>query len=427
MLVVWYHADLPGFHGGFLGVDVFFVISGFVITGVLLEERRQKGSNSLVDFYGRRIRRILPAATLVLVLTLFAVYHYLGFVAGDQNAVDAKWVAAFLANIHFASTGTQYLNARLPPSAYQQYWSLAVEEQFYLVWPVLFLTLTAILPKTPSRTKLLVALVVIMCASISWCIVETSRNEVWAFFSPLTRAWELALGALLAVLAPVLRDKSTRLGAVLAIFGVVLILVSAWTLKPSTPWPGSAALVPVFATAAVIAGGTLRQSSGFGVVANLLPLQWLGNISYSLYLVHWPILIIAEQYSIDGTLPLHSELALVALSVAAAAVIYYTLEIKFADPGSSNAIVCSRICWERVSSAAPTRPSTGTCTMCRHEPRVLRNARSPYGSGCCVQVGSPLCRLHSMVVADQQDWTRRMIRDVVADGVADEPAEPVLS
>ena len=326
VLVVWYHADLPGFHGGFLGVDVFFVISGFVITGVLLGEHHQKGSISLVDFYGRRIRRILPAATLVLVATLFAVYHYLGFVSGDQNAVDAKWVAAFVANFHFASTGTQYLNSRLPPSAYQQYWSLAVEEQFYLVWPLLFLTLTAILPKTPARTKLLAALVAIMCASVSWCIVETSRNEIWAFFSPLTRAWELALGALLAVLVPVLRDRARRLGTALGILGVVIILVSVWTIEPSTPWPGSAALVPVFATGLVIAGGTLRQSSDFGVVAHFLPVQWLGNISYSLYLVHWPILIIAEQYSISGALPLHAELELVALSLAVAAVIYYGVE-----------------------------------------------------------------------------------------------------
>ena len=165
-----------------------------------------------------------------------------------------------------------------------------------------------------------------MAVSIYWCIVETSRNEVWAFFSPLTRAWELALGALLAVLMPVLRDRARRFGSALAILGVLVILASAWTIEPSTPWPGSAALVPVFATGVVIAGGTMRQSSGFGVVANLIPLQWLGNISYSLYLVHWPILIIAEQYSINGTLPLHSQLVLVALSLAVSAVIYYAVE-----------------------------------------------------------------------------------------------------
>ena len=160
-----------------------------------LEERERKGSISIVDFYGRRIRRILPAATLVLVVTLFAVYHYLGFVAGAQNATDAKWVAAFVGNIHFATLGTQYLTATLPPSAYQQYWSLAVEEQFYLIWPLLFFALTAFLPRIPAKTKLLIALVAIMLVSIFWSIVETRRTNYGQFFSLLTHAWELAPGS----------------------------------------------------------------------------------------------------------------------------------------------------------------------------------------------------------------------------------------
>jgi peptidoglycan/LPS O-acetylase OafA/YrhL len=326
VLVVWYHANLPGIHGGFLGVDVFFVISGFVITGVLLQERETKGSISIRNFYGRRIRRILPAATLVLVATLFAVYHYLGFVAGAQNADDAKWVAAFLGNVHFASLGTQYLTSTLPPSAFQQYWSLAVEEQFYLLWPLLFLALTAILPRVRPTAKLVSALGAIIIASLAWCIIETSHNEVWAFFSLFTRAWELALGAVLAVLVPVLSDRAKRLGTGLGIIGVLIILVSAWVIKPTTPWPGSAAIVPVFATGLVILGGTLRESSGFGVVTNFLPVQWVGNISYSLYLVHWPVLVIAMEYSVNGTLPRRTEVELVALSVAIAAAIYYALE-----------------------------------------------------------------------------------------------------
>ena len=136
VLVVLFHAHVPGIHGGFLGVDVFFVISGFVITGVLLQERASKQHTSITGFYARRIRRILPLATVVLIGTIFAVYHWLSFVSGAQNANDAKWVAAFLANFHFASQGTQYFTSQLPPSAFQQYWSLAVEEQFYLVWPL---------------------------------------------------------------------------------------------------------------------------------------------------------------------------------------------------------------------------------------------------------------------------------------------------
>jgi peptidoglycan/LPS O-acetylase OafA/YrhL len=302
------------------------VISGFVITGVLLQENQKRGSISIAGFYGRRIRRILPAATVVLILTLFAVYHWLGFVSGATNATDAKWVAAFLGNFHFASTGTQYLSATLPPSVYQQYWSLAVEEQFYLVWPLLFFTLAALFPKISPRTKLLTALVAIMIASFAWSVIQTNDNEVWAFFSPLTRAWELALGASLAVLVPVLRDRAKRLGAGFGIVGFAGILASALFLKSSTPWPGSAALLPVAATALVIAGGTLRQSSGFGKFTNFAPIQWLGNISYSLYLVHWPVLTIALEYSIKGTLPIRTEFELVALSLVISAILYYGLE-----------------------------------------------------------------------------------------------------
>jgi peptidoglycan/LPS O-acetylase OafA/YrhL len=325
-LVVWYHAKLPGLHGGFLGVDVFFVISGFVITGVLLQEHQKRGSISIAGFYGRRIRRILPAATLVLVLTLFAVYHWLGFIAGAQNATDAKWVAAFMGNFHFASSGTQYLNATAPPSALQQFWSLAVEEQFYLVWPLLFFALAWFLPNISPRKKLLTALIVIMVASFVWSVIETGQNPTWAFFSPLTRAWELALGAAMAVLVPVLRDRGKQWGSGLAVLGVGVIVASACIFNSSTLWPGAAALVPVAATALVIAGGTLRQSSGFGRLTTFFPIQWLGNISYSLYLVHWPVLIIALEYSFKGSFPLHSELELVALSIVLSAILYYGLE-----------------------------------------------------------------------------------------------------
>src|ERR1700728_4000983 len=115
-LVVLYHANIPGVHGGFLGVDVFFVVSGFVITNVLLRERASKGSTSIPGFYARRIRRILPAATVVLIVTVFATYHWLSYITGAVNAQDAKYVAAFVGNFHFASTGTQYFTASLPPS-----------------------------------------------------------------------------------------------------------------------------------------------------------------------------------------------------------------------------------------------------------------------------------------------------------------------
>lgn len=324
-LVVLYHADIPGIHGGFFGVDVFFVVSGFVITGVLLRERASRGTTSIPGFYARRIRRILPAATVVLIATVFATYHWLSFITGGTNADDAKYVAVFIGNFHFASIGTQYFTAHQPPSTLQQYWSLAVEEQFYLVWPVLFLVITLPWKVLSPITRLIFVLSVIIAISLAWCVIETNQNEIWAFFSPLTRAWELALGALLAVLGPHLRGRSPRLGALLAAVGLIAILLCTWFYNSSTLWPGSAVIVPVVATGLIIAGGSLRGPESFGRVVNFAPLQWLGNISYSLYLVHWPVIVIAMQYSITP-LPLHTEIELVAISVALSAVLYYAIE-----------------------------------------------------------------------------------------------------
>jgi peptidoglycan/LPS O-acetylase OafA/YrhL len=325
LLVVLYHADIPGVHGGFLGVDVFFVVSGFVITNVLLRERASKGTTSIPGFYARRIRRILPAATVVLIATVFATYHWLSFITGGINADDAKYVAAFVGNFHFATLGTQYFNASQPPSTLQQFWSLGVEEQFYLVWPVLFLLLTLPWRMLSPIARLVGALSLVIGTSLAWCIIETHQNEVWAFFSPLTHAWELALGALLAVVGPHLRGRAPRVGLSLAFAGLIAILCCTWFYTSATLWPGTAVIVPVAATGMIIAGGSLRGPNSFGPLTKFPPIQWTGNISYSLYLVHWPIMAIATQYAI-APLPLHSEIELVVLSVALAAVLYYAIE-----------------------------------------------------------------------------------------------------
>jgi len=324
-LVVLYHANIPGVHGGFFGVDVFFVVSGFVITNVLLREKAAKGSTSIPRFYARRIRRILPAATAVLIATVFATYHWLSFITGATNADDAKYVAVFVGNFHFASIGTQYFTANQAPSTLQQYWSLGVEEQFYLVWPVLFLVLTMPRKLFSPVTRLIAVLLLVIGFSLAWCIIETSQNPVWAFFSPLTHAWELALGGLLAVIGPQLRGRAPWTGLVLSSMGTAAILICTWFYSSTTLWPGAAVITPVVATAAVIAGGSLRGQDNFGCFVKFAPIQWTGNISYSLYLVHWPVIAIATQYSISP-LPLHSEIELVALSFALSAVLFYTIE-----------------------------------------------------------------------------------------------------
>lgn len=271
LLVVLYHANIPGVHGGFFGVDVFFVISGFVITNVLLRERSSRGTTSIPGFYARRVRRILPAATVVLIATVFATYHWLSYISGAANANDAKYVAAFVGNFRFASLGTQYFTATQPPSTLQQFWSLAVEEQFYLVWPLLFLTITLRWRKFSPVPRLVVALTLVIGASLAWSIVETQRNEVWAFFSPLTRAWELGLGAMLAVVGPHLRGRAPRSGLILGAIGLVGILFCTWFYSSTTPWPGSAVIAPVLATGAIIAGGSLRGPDKFGRFATSRP------------------------------------------------------------------------------------------------------------------------------------------------------------
>ncbi|MGP0109428.1 MAG: acyltransferase family protein, partial [Acidimicrobiales bacterium] len=156
-LVVLYHAGVPRLTGGYVGVDVFFVISGFVITGLLLRERSGTGRTSILGFYARRVRRILPAATLVILVTVSFTYVVLGFVIGNNVANDGRWAAVFLANFHFESVGTNYLTAALPPSPLQNFWTLSVEEQFYVVFPTLFLLVARVKGRFSLRTRMSVA------------------------------------------------------------------------------------------------------------------------------------------------------------------------------------------------------------------------------------------------------------------------------
>ena len=255
-LVVLFHAGVTQLGGGFVGVDVFFVLSGFLITGLLLRERESRGSTSLPNFYARRVRRILPAATLVLTVTIVASYQWLGFLRANVVAADGQWTALFAANLHFAIQGTQYLNQLAPPSPLQHYWSLAVEEQFYLVWPLLLLIVAKLGRPETMRARLTVVLGAIILVSFAWSVVQTSQDANTAFFSPLTRAWELAIGALLAVSVPLLLRLPARLGPWLSWIGLAGIVVSAFLLNGDTSFPGYAAALPVLGAALAVAGGT---------------------------------------------------------------------------------------------------------------------------------------------------------------------------
>jgi peptidoglycan/LPS O-acetylase OafA/YrhL len=327
-LVLLFHGYGKPFTGGFVGVDVFFVISGFLITSLLLHEQIKDGRISIWRFYARRVRRILPASALTVLATIVAAYHLLGFISGNELANDAKWTAVFAANIHFALIGTDYLGSQLPPSPLQHMWSLGVEEQFYLVWPSLFLLLVVIVRRSRRRNVfgvLTTSLLVVIGASLAWSVIQTSSNATWAYFSPLTRAWELALGALIAVIGPAVSRVPTWVYQVAALLGLAGILVSALTLTPSMPYPGWAVAIPVVSSALLIWAGCGNPKTVIGRALSVRPMQWLGARSYSLYLWHWPILMIAAQYGGHHLSPWQNSGLLLA-AVAASAITFRLVE-----------------------------------------------------------------------------------------------------
>ena len=287
VLVILYHAGVPGLEGGYVGVDVFFVLSGFLITGLLVSDRERNDHISMVKFYARRARRILPAATLVLLATVIASYVYLGFLRGNGTADDGLWTAVFAANIHFAESGTQYLNVNVAPSPLQNYWSLAVEEQFYVVWPLLISLVAIIGRRFPLRARLGTLAVAIIGSSLLWSIIETPTNGTWAYFSPLTRAWELAAGALMAISVPALKRVPSAFATTGTWTGLFLIVASAMVFNSGTSYPGVAVIVPVGGTLLIIAGGTVVPRNGAEILLGTRPFLWVGVLFYSLYLWHW--------------------------------------------------------------------------------------------------------------------------------------------
>ncbi|NVN53735.1 acyltransferase [Mycolicibacterium hippocampi] len=325
-LVILFHAYHLPFTAGFVGVDVFFVISGFLITSLLLREQTRVGRISLSGFYARRTRRILPASTLVVLVTLFATYHWLGFIAGNSVANDAKWTAIFGANLHFGWVRTDYFGAQSPPSPLQHMWSLGVEEQFYAVWPGLLLIVALLARGARYRRVLAAAVSVIIAASLIWSVAQTSVNQTWAYFSPLTRAWELALGALVAVLAPsIARLRPAWAAQALAVLGLAGIFISAIVFTSETRYPGYAAILPVVGSAVLIAAGCANQETFVGRILSARPMQWVGARSYSLYLWHWPLLIIPAQYA-GRDLSVLENTGLVLVTVVASAATYRLVE-----------------------------------------------------------------------------------------------------
>jgi peptidoglycan/LPS O-acetylase OafA/YrhL len=306
-LVILDHAGIGPFHGGFIGVDVFFVISGFLITGLLVSEAERTGEVSLLGFYARRARRILPAATLVIVATVGFGLYFLSAVEADGTIKDALWATFFLANFKFAHDGTDYFQNDTPPSPLQHVWSLAVEEQFYVVWPLL-VTLLCFYALWRARRSAgqrslgprvrdlgVSPLVVVIGISFAFSVSYSTTDPVSAYFSPFTRAWELGIGALAACLTTRLILLKPGVQAALAWGGLVAVAVASLTFDGTTVFPGYAAALPVVGTAALLAGGLRAARWGPQKMLSVRPVRAVGDWSYSLYLWHWPALIIVSE------------------------------------------------------------------------------------------------------------------------------------
>ncbi|WP_416954508.1 acyltransferase family protein [Nocardioides sp. T5] len=285
--------------GGFVGVDVFFVISGFLITGLLLREHEKTGRISFLAFYRRRAKRILPAALVVLAVTVAASAVIFGQGRARSTATDAVWAALFAGNWRFAAQSTDYFQADGPVSPIQHYWSLSVEEQFYFVWPWVMLGILALLarrhvPVRQARRFVGAVLLVVTLASFVWALYESAVNPNQAYFSTFSRVWELGVGALLAVAAPVAHRIPDAVRPALAWAGLAAMTASLWVVTPASTFPAPWAALPVLATALVIAAGTFAERDS---QAPIFPLTnrvsgYVGDISYSLYLWHFPISIL---------------------------------------------------------------------------------------------------------------------------------------
>lgn len=280
--------------GGYIGVDVFFVISGFLITGLLVRELERTGTVSLARFYARRAKRLLPAAVAVLIATVVLSMLLLSPVRTEFVARDVLASALYFVNWRFIAQSTDYFGATDEVSPVQHYWSLSIEEQFYLVWPALLLSTTWWWRRSGRdiRTALWFGLLALGAASLAYSIRFTAEMPSAAYFSTLTRGWEFALGGALALIS--LPRLPKPVAAALAGGGLAAIALATVAFTDTTPYPGSAALLPTLGAAAVIFGGAASPPSAPVRMLTLPPVRYVGRISYSWYLWHWPAVIFAQ-------------------------------------------------------------------------------------------------------------------------------------
>jgi peptidoglycan/LPS O-acetylase OafA/YrhL len=337
LLVMLDHAGIPGLEGGYLGVDVFFVISGFLITGILVREVRRTGRVSIASFYARRARRILPAASVVLVAIVVVSSQLYGYLRINEVMTHVTWATFFAANIHSSLAGSNYFDATSFVSPVQHFWSLAVEEQFYLIWPPLIALVLFTRRKAGSHPRsdssptarplrvLSITIAGLCLLSLAWSVWRTGVDPSATYYSTPARAWELGAGALLALGTTWVCRLPTWVTFAASWIGLAAVATAAATYSAATPFPGYHALLPVLGTVLILAGGIEGHRYGASVVLDRLPLRWIGDISYSLYLWHWPILVLPVVY-LERDLQMRERVALMVGAIAVSALSYWFVE-----------------------------------------------------------------------------------------------------
>ena len=319
MLVVIYHYWPGTLKGGYVGVDAFFVISGYLITSHLFREADRTGTVKLGAFYARRARRLLPASILVLLFVAVGTVLLLPTDLWTATAHEVTASGFYVQNLWLASQAVTYSASNDVASPVTHYWSLSAEEQFYLVWPGLIIISCLVarrwLRGHTTRTTGLTLLAVTV-GSFVCSVWATHAFPAAAYFITPTRAWEFGAGAMVVLL---MRTWVPPLGVarLLRWLGVGGLLAAAWWFTGATAFPGYAAALPVIATAAIIVAGDTGRADPSDVVVRLRPVQWLGDVSYSMYLWHWPLLVFAP-YVLGHTLKTPELLALLILCLVLA-------------------------------------------------------------------------------------------------------------
>lgn len=398
--VVLFHIWPRALPGGYVGVDVFFVISGYLITGQLVRAR-ERGTLRLAAFWAARARRLLPASLLVLLASVALVLLWTPAPLRENDLRSIVGSALYVVNWQLAADGVDYLAHDAAPPIAQHYWSLSVEEQFYVLWPLLLLAATAgAAGARSSRRRLVIGAAVIAVAGFGASVWLTSTSYPFGYFSTVSRLWEFALGAIVALLPRLVLPRAAHLAAWLA--ALTLVVATLFVYDDATPFPGPAALLPTAATAALIA---LRAGPLERIVA-WRPLQWLGDRSYSIYLWHWPLVVIAP-HALGRPPELPENLVLLVATIVLAALTKRFVEdpVRFAPrarssrPSSVLALTAAAMVVVVAGAAVPmwrqaavAAERTATAAESLRDPAQCRGAAALLDDGCAGVLDDPVAQ-----------------------------------